>query len=168
MLEAATATDFEKLNNAIVRASVKGGQWDALAKDWQDRVVEERNWKSALPGLWASLLEEFWLNYSKLYRAAPSKTGLTPPLDVVPGGVSQALKDLWAPTVDVAKNVQAAVDKKIDAAVSAAQAKVNKALQAAGREAAKGAAQETTNYGAWAAGLGALVVIGYLIFRPKH
>jgi len=61
-------TDFEKLNNAIVRAAPRSKWWSALADDWYTNVFEKRAWKAAIPGYWFSVLAEYWSKYNKLYQ----------------------------------------------------------------------------------------------------
>jgi hypothetical protein len=158
-----------------VRASLKGPKWYALGLDWQDRVVDERNWKIAIPPLWASLMEEFWTSYAQLYRVEPNRSALTNPYDIAPGGISSALRDLWAPTVDLsaqlAAQASAAASNALKAAKAAAVNKVKSALRAAGKEIAIGAGEQAnkdaTNWGAWAAGAGVLLAVGYYATQQK-
>lgn len=168
----AASSDFEALNNAIVRASMRGGVWYALAADWQDRAVEERNWKMAIPPLWSSLMEEFWTKYGQLYRAEPNKTGITNPYNVAPHGISGALRDLFAPTIDTARNVQVAVEAKLQQVQDAAKARVQAALRAAGRDVARGAADETKEQGGsllvWVGGLAVVGGLGYIALRNRR
>jgi hypothetical protein len=167
-----SSSDFEQLNNAIVKASMRGGAWYALATDWQDRVVEERNWKIAIPPLWSALMEEFWTKYGQLYRAESNKTGITNPYNVAPHGISGALRDLFAPTIDTARNVQVAAEAKLQQLKESAQARVTAALKAAGRDVAEGAAdktkEETTNWLAWAAGIAVIGGLGYVALRNQR
>jgi len=171
----AVASDFERINNAIVRASLKGPKWYALGLDWQDRVVDERNWKIAIPPLWASLMEEFWTSYAQLYRVEPNRSAFANPYDIAPGGISSALRDLWAPTVDLsaqlAAQASAAASKALKDAKAAAVNKVKSALRAAGKEIAIGAGEQAnkdaTNWGAWAAGAGVLLAVGYYATQQK-
>jgi len=164
-----TTSDFEKLNNAIVRAASRGGEFAALNGRWQDEVVEERSWKIAIPPVWSALLERFWIEYGKLYRTATNRAALVNPYDVAPAGISGALRDLYAPTVQATQQTAAKVEQTLKDAQAAATAKVKNALRSAGRIAAEGAAEETkdqaTNWGAWAAGAAAILVGGYLAMR---
>jgi hypothetical protein len=169
-LEAAPS-DFERLNNAIVRAASRGGAFGKLNVGWQDEVVEERNWKMALPPLWASLLENYWKQYAELYRAAGDKT-LANPYDVAPTGISGALRDLYRPTVQVAEQAKKQVEQQVAAAKKAVTDKAKNLLQTSGKLLAEGAAEETqkqaTNWGAWAAGIAAIGFGGYLAMRGKR
>jgi hypothetical protein len=169
-LEAA-GSDFEKLNNAIVRAARRGPAWARLNAAWQDEAVEERNWKLAIPPLWSSLMESFWTRYAALYRAEPNKAGITSPYAVAPSGISGALRDLYAPTVQLTEQAQRAAGQAIEEAKAKAAAKLKAALRAAGAEAAKGAAEETgrqtTNWAVWAVGLGLLGAVGYFTLRGR-
>jgi len=168
----AYSSEFEKLNNAIVRASMRGGAWYALAGDWQDRAVEERDWKIAIPPLWSSLMEEFWAKYSNLYRVEKNRAGLTSPFDIAPTGVSGALRDLWAPTVDTAAAATATAAKALQSLQTAAAAKVKRALQAAGREITKGVAEEAKDqgvgWGVWLAGAGIVGLAGYYLLWEQR
>lgn len=171
-----SGSEFEKLNNAIVRASSRGGVWYTLANDWQDRAVEERTWKQAVPPLWSSLMEEFWAKYSQLYRVEKNRSGLANPYDIAPTGIPGALRDLWAPTVSTAQAAQKAAQEASAQASAAlkelqnkAAAKVQEAIRDAGREAAKGAAEETekqaTNRGVYWFSFGLLGLLGYQMYR---
>lgn len=165
---AASDSEFEAINNAIVRAGTRGGAWYALASDWQDRVVDSRDWKIAIPPLWSGLMEEFWTKYSQLYRAEPNKAGLSNPYDIAPTGIPGALRDLWAPTAAAVTATSDVVTAALQQVKDAATAKVNAALQAAGRSLAKGAAEEsqkqTSNYGVALASLGAVGLLGYYLW----
>lgn len=162
----ATTNDFEKLNNAIVRASLRGGEWNTLAVDWNDEVADERNWKSALPVMWSSLLNYYWTRYAALYGKTPDKGTLVNPYDVAPGGVSKALKDLWAPTQEMTANVAASIQAQIDQASQAAKDAVAKAAADVGAAAAKGAA-DSTNQWLWALGAGVIALGGLYLFGRR-
>lgn len=168
--EAAPPSDFERLNNAIVRAASRGGAFAKLNEGWQDEVVEERNWKMAIPPLWSSLLESYWIQYGKLYRTAAP--GLVNPYDVAPTGISGALRDLYRPTTQVAEQAQQKAEQTLKEAQAAATAKIQSALKAAGKAAAAGAAEETqkqaVHWGVWAAGAAVLAAAGYLAMRTRR
>ncbi len=66
-------TDYERLNNAIVKASMRGGAFAKLAADWKDEVSDEQNWKIAIPPLWASTLKLYWGRYAELYGLDPRR-----------------------------------------------------------------------------------------------
>lgn len=167
--EAASPSDFERLNNAIVKAAARGGAFAKLNDGWQDEVVEERSWKMAIPPLWSSLLESYWIQYGKLYRTAAP--GLVNPYAVAPTGISGALRDLYAPTVQLTQQAQQKAEQVLKEAQATATTKIKNALRAAGKLTAEGAAEETkdqaTNWGVWAAGLGALGLAGYLVMRGR-
>ncbi|MFQ5339983.1 MAG: LPXTG cell wall anchor domain-containing protein [Anaerolineae bacterium] len=168
----APASDFEKLNNAIVRAAMKGPAWAKLNAAWQDEAVEERSWKMAIPPLWASLMGSFWTRYAGLYQAEKNKTAFVSPYAVAPSGIPGALRDLYAPTVQLTEQAKRQAAQAIEDAKDKAAAKLKAALQAAGGEMAKGAAEETgkqtTNWAVWALGLGVLGTVGYFILRRKR
>lgn len=165
------SSEFEPLNNAIVAASMRGGQWYKLASDWQDEVVEERNWKILIPPLWSSTLEKFWTQYAQLYRTDPNASSLTSPYGIAPSGISGAVKEFFAPTRDTAKNIQASIDAKIQTLKTAAESRVQAALKAAGQVAAKGAVEQTkkeaVNWLALWFSVLALGAAGYIAFRKR-
>ena len=101
---AAGGSDFERLNNAIVAASRKGGGWAQLADDWNKNVFEPRAWKSAIPPLWSSLLSDYWGHYTKLFLSGQNE-GLPNPNDIEPGGLSSAIRSFYAPALDALKNL---------------------------------------------------------------
>jgi len=159
-------SDFELLNNAIVRASMRRGAWGVLASDWQDQAVDERDWKMAIPPLWSGLMERFWVKYGQLYRVESNRAGLSNPYDIAPSGISGALRDLWAPTVDTGQKLQASAVAKLQAAQQAVETKIKNALLASGRSLAKGAAEETQKQTyEWAWSLGGLALGGLLVWR---
>jgi hypothetical protein len=90
---------FSKLNNAIVAASLRSSGWGKLADDWNTNVFEPRAWKSAIPPLWASLLNDYWERYTKLYLADPNRGGLPDPLSIAPTGLTGALREFYAPAL---------------------------------------------------------------------
>lgn len=165
-LEAA-GSEFEALNNAIVRAAMRGPAWKKLNEDWQDEAVEERTWKQALPPLWSSVMEAYWTRYAELYRAEKNRTGLVNPYDVAPTGIAGALKDLYKPTVELTEQAQKAASDAITRAKEAALAKLEKLAKEAGAAAARGAREEGTNWTVWLGSLAVLGAVGYFALRPK-
>lgn len=163
----AAPSEFEKLNNAIVRAARKGPLWARLNADWQDEAVEERNWKMAIPPLWSSLMEAFWTRYAELYRAQKDRTGLVSPYEIAPSGISGALRDLYAPTVQLTEQAQKAASDAIARAKAAALLKLKRAAEEAGAAAAKGAGKQGTNWAVWALSLGVLGAVGYYTLRER-
>lgn len=157
--ELSGATQFESLNNMIVRAALKGPAFAKLNEDWQDEVVEERDWKIAIPPLWSSLINEYWERYRQLYAATPQplKSSLIHPATGRPGGTKEAYADLTKPLVDPFK-------EKAAAAARAAEERARAAAREIGREAARGAQEESK--GAveawWVLGLGGLAAVLWL------
>jgi hypothetical protein len=146
-------SDFENINNAVVRAAALGGPWASLNDGWQSDVVGPRAWKEAIPPLWSSLLESYWVLYAKLYAANPGQHGqLADPKTIVPGGLTAAVKELYAP---ITSAVQKTVQQKINAIEDAVNAKLRTISNQIGAEIAKGAQQQTYD---WAWGLGGLAV----------
>jgi hypothetical protein len=146
-------SDFENINNAVVRAAALGGPWASLNDGWQSDVVGPRAWKEAIPPLWSSLLESYWVLYAKLYAANPGQHGqLADPKTIVPGGLTAAVKDLYAP---ITSAVQKTVQQKINAIEDSVNAKLRTISNQIGAEIAKGAQQQTYD---WAWGLGGLTV----------
>jgi hypothetical protein len=156
------STDFESLNNAINRASFvmhSSQDWQKLADDWQSYVVDRRTVLSALPPTWAALLQQYWERYIILWGKLPAdlQARVPNPTDALPGGVSKAITDLYAPTKDTAKNVVS----NVNAAIAAKAREL-------GKEAGAGAQESIDwgNYLLWgAAGAGALWVFSQLLRR---
>lgn len=160
-------SDFENLNNAFVRAASRGGAYGALNNDFQKNVTGERMWMEAIPPMWAASLEKYWVQYAKLYVADANKTSLTDPASIVPGGITQAVKDLYAPTIDTAGKVVAASKAAVNAKLQALHDAVNAKLQAVGTEIGKGIQTSTTD---WVWGLSGLAVgagLLWLLLRGK-
>jgi hypothetical protein len=150
MLRRRLVSDFENLNNAIVRAASLGGSWGALNTAWQSDVVNHRTWEQAVPPLWAAVLESYWTKYAKLYASAPdaARVKVADPRNVAPGGLAAAVKDLYAPTSGL-------VLDQLDKIEAVTNAKVSAAVKQVGVEMAKGAQQQTYD---WAWSLGGLAV----------
>jgi hypothetical protein len=162
-----TGSEFESLNNAIVRAAMRGPTWKKLNEDWQDEAVEERNWKMAIPPLWSSVMQAYWTRYAELYQAERNRTGLVNPYDVAPTGIAGALRDLYKPAVELTEQAQKAAADAIAKAKEAAIAKLKKVAEEAGASAARGAQKEGMNWVVWLVSLGVLGTAGYLALRPR-
>jgi hypothetical protein len=164
----AGSNDFEKLNNAIVKMDklMHGDRdVDLLAVQWQSIASDNlfRSVQSFFLPVQAQSMRDFWERYRSIYNRASTEqqTKMVYPAGIEPGGIASAFTQLWTPAMDTAANVRRQAEE--DAAAL---------LQRAGKEIAKGAAEETqkqTYEWVWSLSglaLGGLMV--WLYFRPTR
>lgn len=165
-------SEYERLNNAIVRASSKGAAWAKLAEDWQDEAVEEHAWKMSIPPLWNSVMKAYWSRYAELYNKENDQRPFTNPYDVAPSVVG-GLKDMYAPAAQVTEQAKKAVTDTVAQLKKKAVDELKKVAEevgkVAGKSSAKGAEEEAMN---WVVALGSLAVLGavgyYLVKSPAR
>lgn len=146
----AGSNDFERLNNAIVVLERVAGSQPKVSEfvDAWTSVANSPTWRSivgAIPPAWAFALSEQWKKYLELWGGfdTDTKTKLVHPAGVEPGGVFSlnAWRDLWDPALQQALQTGSNV------------------LRDAGKQLAKGAAEETRKQTyEWAYSLGGVAL----------
>lgn len=159
----AGASDFSRLNNAIVRmpnrmpGSKEAGQ---LAAEWAG--MESNFWRTTQELFLEASFTGYWERYAKIWSTGTTaqKVTMEHPVSVKPGGLTETLVNLWTPVLETAR-----------AAGSAVVQKARDILHEAGAEMGRGAAeaaQKKTYEWAWSLGglaLGAALV--YYLARPE-
>ena len=152
------ATDFEKLNNALVTAAARGAPYSGINDGFQSEVAGNR-WKESIPPLWSSMLNGYWTQYAAAYLVDRNKGGLPDPAVVAPGGLAQAVKDLYAPVKDSAGNLVAKTEAAVSAKLQQIKDAADAQLKQVGAKIAAGAQAKTQE---WIWGLGG-IALGMLL-----